>query len=559
MKTVIKLGIMLLLGFMHSMQASAEFGKARYVGKPSCANGGFFDPRNGGECWSCPENSSRSVFPVNQNKACEIPAKSTFKKATFLGKKTSPKPDKNAFKDPRNGGEWWKCPDNRPRRTAYEVTGNKACATKEIIGEKLAKAIFIARVNNPQPKGAFTDPRNGGEYWKCDGGYKRTIHAVTSDKACEKVTSASYVTATFKKKSGCNNGTFFDLRNGGECWSCPSKWYRTVAPVTHARACTDKIGDMLAIDSSKTCRDVVTAISKGGEEFEKFTGGMSDILKPVSKPIDAAINDFSERMQSPKEMEKLAEALAKSMSPYTKELAQMPFFTQDSEITKKKVLDLMLNPDLICSGNKKKILAAINSSGIFPESSRNDSGESIERLFSDLSLIPAAHAASRGYTHMLLYVSAAAANPGGPAATLSFVLDQGINARLLFSFGGAATLTPGVGISVGVLAFPNTVIEDFDGLNVLAVNLALSLGEPYLKKIKEELDDIYEKSGVLFPPTIAFSFSPVSIADPPFSFGIGPEWDVVGKNTPAGEKIAESLKVNGSIGADFTWTLTDFQ
>ena len=46
-------------------------------------------------------------------------------KATYKGKVKTPKP-KGAFFDPRKGGEWWKCPSNRPRRTAYAVTDKRA-------------------------------------------------------------------------------------------------------------------------------------------------------------------------------------------------------------------------------------------------------------------------------------------------------------------------------------------------------------------------------------------------------------------------------------------------
>lgn len=40
--------------------------------------GQFMDPRDGGECWSCPKNYKRTVFPVHKGKACQ-------KKGNVLG------------------------------------------------------------------------------------------------------------------------------------------------------------------------------------------------------------------------------------------------------------------------------------------------------------------------------------------------------------------------------------------------------------------------------------------------------------------------------------------
>jgi hypothetical protein len=39
------------------------------------------------------------------------------------------------------------------------------------------------------------------------------------------------------KPQGCPKGTFFDLRKGGECWSCPKGWNRTIFPVDGDKAC----------------------------------------------------------------------------------------------------------------------------------------------------------------------------------------------------------------------------------------------------------------------------------------------------------------------------------
>ncbi len=40
-----------------------------------CPKGQFLDPRNGGECWSCPANFKRTTTePVTSKRACNKPA-----------------------------------------------------------------------------------------------------------------------------------------------------------------------------------------------------------------------------------------------------------------------------------------------------------------------------------------------------------------------------------------------------------------------------------------------------------------------------------------------------
>jgi hypothetical protein len=87
-------------------------------------------------------------------------------------------------------------------------------------------------------KGEIWDPINGGECWTCSG-KQRTIFAVTSNKACEKPAGESLKKASLKSKNAfsCAKGTFFDPRKGGECWSCPSGYSRTLAAVTAGDAC----------------------------------------------------------------------------------------------------------------------------------------------------------------------------------------------------------------------------------------------------------------------------------------------------------------------------------
>ena len=75
---------------------------------------------------------------------------------------------------------------------------------------------------------AFFDLTDGGTCWSCPNGYERpaTVYPVSSDKAC-----VDYKAATKVGKYGCKNkygsSAFFDAIQGGTCWTCPSGYIRT--------------------------------------------------------------------------------------------------------------------------------------------------------------------------------------------------------------------------------------------------------------------------------------------------------------------------------------------
>lgn len=109
--------------------------------------------------------------------------------------------------------------------------GQPVCKTQRAKAHGKAKNVGC-------PSGSFFDPRNFGECWTCSGKV-RTVHAVTSASACGahvfdgKGTRARFVRSLW----GCGKGQFFDLVDGGSCWSCPSGTYRGITHVKSATAC----------------------------------------------------------------------------------------------------------------------------------------------------------------------------------------------------------------------------------------------------------------------------------------------------------------------------------
>jgi hypothetical protein len=149
--------------------------------KPAgCAAGSFFDPIDGGTCWSCPADFVRHVTHVKAGDACIRPPGVAHARATRHGK-----------------------------------------------GRGLLGIDCL--------KGQFPDPN--GFCFSCPQGYTRTASAVTAGDACVRPMGAAIARASFKKSLACAPGSFFDLVDGGTCWRCPSGYGRTLAHVKAPNAC----------------------------------------------------------------------------------------------------------------------------------------------------------------------------------------------------------------------------------------------------------------------------------------------------------------------------------
>lgn len=142
----------------------------------------------------------------------------------------------NTFFDPIDGGTCWTCPSGY-KRTVFSVKSNKAC--ERAGGERFARANRHSRggglLGTDCPGGQFWDPN--GYCYSCPSGYNRTGYPVTSDKACSQKVHADYRSATLVNSARtCGSGYFFDIGTN-KCWSCPDGYKRTVFPVNGGKAC----------------------------------------------------------------------------------------------------------------------------------------------------------------------------------------------------------------------------------------------------------------------------------------------------------------------------------
>jgi len=117
-------------GAYSSYRKASKKRKNSYVAQ-GCPRGQFWDVYGGngllGACYKCPSKYSRTATHVNNSKSCKKRIGASFKKASKKGNFICPK---TSFFDPRKGGECWSCP-SKFNRNANPVTSDKSCTAKK--------------------------------------------------------------------------------------------------------------------------------------------------------------------------------------------------------------------------------------------------------------------------------------------------------------------------------------------------------------------------------------------------------------------------------------------
>jgi len=117
---------------------------------------GFYDPIWGGTCWEAPDAGDRGAW-IRSTTAVTKPDAFWRIPSTKLASAVKVQGNtpfawncpSGSFWDGYNGGACWKCPDDYPRRTAYHVAENKACATSA--DKQDATAVFVKYNGCPTP------------------------------------------------------------------------------------------------------------------------------------------------------------------------------------------------------------------------------------------------------------------------------------------------------------------------------------------------------------------------------------------------------------------------
>jgi hypothetical protein len=93
---------------------------------------GFFDPVDGGTCWACPPGYGRYAFShIKSGNACSSHGK-PWARAKLLGKPNDCDPKKREFFDPIDGGTCWTCPPQYDRAWNH-VKSKDACYNSGIV------------------------------------------------------------------------------------------------------------------------------------------------------------------------------------------------------------------------------------------------------------------------------------------------------------------------------------------------------------------------------------------------------------------------------------------
>ncbi|MBO6579643.1 MAG: hypothetical protein JJ871_00095 [Thalassospira sp.] len=172
-----------------SKTVSAQYKSATRVGAhKSCPSGSFHDPRNGGECWSCPTGFGRTWSPVDAWDACGKFGASA-RRAEFIDRVCP----EGTITDPN--GSCYTCPDGF-RRTAAAVTANNACFRNESLVPAEKTAALTCKA------GEIFDFVDGGTCWTCPEASVRSIFGIKSNEACE------YTTMRWESAKRTPNGLF---------------------------------------------------------------------------------------------------------------------------------------------------------------------------------------------------------------------------------------------------------------------------------------------------------------------------------------------------------------
>lgn len=116
------------------------------------------------------------------------------------------------------------------------VAGTGLCAAE--------RAQFIHNASLDCPDGSFPD-LGKSSCWSCPAGYTRSLAAVDSEKACQKPDPnqrGGFFAATYRGAL-CEAPSFHDPIRGGECYTCPEGYKRSLAHIDAPNACFVPAGE----------------------------------------------------------------------------------------------------------------------------------------------------------------------------------------------------------------------------------------------------------------------------------------------------------------------------
>jgi hypothetical protein len=139
----------------------------------------------------------------------------------------------------------WKCPEGYDR-SAAAVDSERACSRALPVAGP--STFLSASYRGPLcPPGSFHDPIRGGECYSCPPNYSRSLAHIDAANACF-LPSTETLTSAIRHNAGlawdCSGaGVFWDGKAPAGCWSCPAGYNRTGYVIDGGQACSRATGD----------------------------------------------------------------------------------------------------------------------------------------------------------------------------------------------------------------------------------------------------------------------------------------------------------------------------
>ena len=453
--------------------------------KTDCPKGYRLDI-GAGKCYDC-RDGRRSVHPVTSGKACvkTIKARAAYTKykAARLKDPTGRIAKVNCSKgysfDPlkkvcyRCGRGWV--------RSTRSVKSEKACF--KVVARVPVRNVYSgASLREPSRRTVKVFCKQGYRYdigarqcYSCGKGWIRSLSGVTHQKACLRQVAAKPYTATYVRDFGCGRGRFFDLRKGGQCWSCPAGYFRTVNPVTGKRACTNNVTQIFAGDKKRSCRRIIASIRKGTKGAQSLMAVTDKLTAPIDKTLGKLLDRMTPQIESPRELDKLLNKFGVALGPYSGVMAEVSRVSEIMKRHPRRLGNILLDEKLMCDGNPAQIDRALIAAGINPDfAMRTKRASLLDGLF-----IRSAHAATSRRDHVFHAFSLSngvvqEGNKVGGAIAATLVTNFRGKTGFFVSPGPRFALTPGGDIS----------LPDFDFFSALGIEFGFGAGE----KLEELID-----------------------------------------------------------------------
>jgi hypothetical protein len=415
--TILFIAIACLFSFTPNADANQSYAKAHKVGKahaPSCGKG-FIDIK--GHCWECPSGYHHNpLLPASHKHACKKSGHTVHHKGKHHGSSIAGICKKGVVS--LHDGECYTC-----------------------------------------PKGYHHNPSKAGH----------------SKKFCFKRTHDKFAHA--KKQGGsilCEKG-FFDVTDGGSCWTCPKDYpHRTlIHGVKSTKACRsdvcggenqapcsilkgpqvcDKglipnyiIGECVNVNVKETvCRETVKAIHEG----KKLAAGIAHIAKK-------ALHDTKKKNDSVNK-KAVIKQVGDFIDKHTDKIDEIKRIYVAMDSNRKKVEALFADKNF-CSGSAEdhqKRLAALDLKPLF--------GKKKAGLFDGL-LVKSANASASEHFYMAYTATVNADLVSGVQGGLAIVTDYRGNGGGYVFVGPEIVTNDDIGFSLGVEFYPHTSEGDFEG------------------------------------------------------------------------------------------------